>query len=165
MIAHRRLEPAAVPGSPSSRGPHPQTCGVAPNGITLGSIRGQSTQNRLQAMWLQSNGFRVYGAGGTGIEPATCGFGARGALSRVIQARLNCPGIGRSWRRIVQRRPSTSSRSVVSFVVSATCTRVQGEGRHTNLDTLISPGHLKATSYSNFIWMHFREQVIATEAT
>jgi hypothetical protein len=86
------------------------------------------------------------GAGGTGIEPATCGFGALGALSSVVQPRLNCPRIRTFWRRIVQRRPRTSSRYVVSFVVSLTCTRAQGVGRSTNWNALISPGHFKQSA-------------------
>jgi hypothetical protein len=67
--------------------------------------------------------FRGYRAGGTGIEPAPCGCGALGAVSRMVQRRPNCPCIRGLCHLIVQRRPKTSSRSVVSFVVSATCFR------------------------------------------
>jgi hypothetical protein len=58
-------------------------------------------------------------AGGTGIEPASCGFGALGALSSVVQGYPNRPWMQGFSRCIVQRRPSTSSRYVVSFVVNA----------------------------------------------
>jgi hypothetical protein len=67
-------------------------------------------------------------AGGTGSEPAPCGFGESGALARVVQLRPNCPQIRGFCRRSVQRRPSTSSRYAVSFVVSLTGCREQGQG-------------------------------------
>src|SRR5262245_34055696 len=57
------------------------------------------------------------GAGGTGIAPAPCGCGARGALSRLVYGCLNGPSFRGFAHPIVQGRPSTSSQYVVSFVV------------------------------------------------
>jgi len=76
LTGHKRLEPAALPGSPSPRGPHAHTCGDAPSGMKLGSHRGQRTHIALGRRGSNPHKFRVYEAGGTGIEPATCGFGA-----------------------------------------------------------------------------------------
>jgi hypothetical protein len=49
----RLLEPAAALGSPSPRKAHSASCDVALGGMKLGSNRGQRTQYRLHAMWLQ----------------------------------------------------------------------------------------------------------------
>jgi hypothetical protein len=99
--------------------------------------------------------FSIYRAGGTGIEPAPCGFGARGAPSIVVQGRPTALGIHDSWHSIIQRRPSTSRRSVVSFVVSATSSEHRERVVH-ELECSASPGHLKATSHSNFDCMPYR---------
>src|SRR5262245_52203914 len=89
LYVHRRLEPAAVPGRPSPRGPHSMICGDGLGGMTLGSHSGQSTKKTgCTPCGYSPHEFRLLGAGGTGIAPAPCGCGARGALSRVIQGRL-----------------------------------------------------------------------------
>jgi len=50
---------------------------------------GQSMQNRLHTMWLQPSCIQGSRAGGTGIEPATCGFGGQGTASLAICRRLS----------------------------------------------------------------------------
>jgi len=51
--------------------------------------------------------FRILKAGGTGIEPATCGFGALGALSSLVQGspnRLEIAVLGGVSSNAVQER-------------------------------------------------------------
>jgi hypothetical protein len=82
-------------------------------------------------------------AGGTGIELAPCGCGALGARSR-----------------IVQDRPGTSDRSVVSFVVNPhpvpqylRSETQYAEGRQcprSSSAQVSRTGHLKAIGHSNF---------------
>ena len=57
----------------------PAACGGAPDGMALGSNRGHSTDILPRAQHSNPHEFRLLGAGGTGIAPATCGFGAQGS--------------------------------------------------------------------------------------
>jgi hypothetical protein len=75
-----------MPGSPSPRGPHTDTCGGATGGMQLGSCRGQIAHVALGLWRRKSHEFSIYRAGGTGIEPATCGFGD--PIRRVVRCRV-----------------------------------------------------------------------------
>jgi hypothetical protein len=50
----------------------------------LGPNRGQGTQIEPELQGSNPHEFTVLGAGGTGIAPAPCGCGARGARSRLV---------------------------------------------------------------------------------
>jgi hypothetical protein len=67
--------------------------GVAPVGsigVNWGQLGSKALRIGCTRCSFSPHKFSVYGAGGTGIEPAPCGFGALGALSRVVQHCLNC---------------------------------------------------------------------------
>src|SRR5262245_8349625 len=122
LLLTGRLEPAE-PGSQTLAGPQSMICGDVPGGMQLGSNRGHSTHITMGIRARSSMNSGFLAAGGTGTTPAPCGCGALGAPSKAVQ-----------------RRPSTSSRCVVSVVVSAPFTQAQGEGRSSSWNDLISSG-------------------------
>jgi hypothetical protein len=73
----------------------------------------------LTRWWKIANRLR---AGGTGIALAPCGFGARGALSSLVQRPPTSSRLPLNARFLSLDRPGASSRSVVSFGVSCTVT-------------------------------------------
>jgi hypothetical protein len=60
------------------------------------------------------------GAGGTGIEPATCGFGGRGTLAQFVSCRLILPIFLRSLFIVGSSSLAASLGFAVKFAVNCT---------------------------------------------
>src|SRR5215467_4676463 len=59
-------------------------------------------------------------AGGTGIEPATCGFGGRGTLAQLVSCRLVLPIFLRSLFIFVSSSLAASLGFAVKFAINCT---------------------------------------------